>query len=462
MSGRPNVVLIVSDDHGYADRSALGLRDDVRTPGLDRLAAGGVSCSDGYVTAPICSPSRAALMSGRYPQRWGVTWFDDSRFAPDGDSLAERFAAAGYATGYFGKVHYGKEGPGDRACPPRHGFGESFYGLAGRQMGRLNYLRHSEAAVAEYGPEASRAMAVEPMYDGDEPVDLEGFLTAELGARARGFVERHAGEPFFCQLAFNAVHNFCWQLPAEELERRGLPARPDWDPSVSTYLDWYDGAIAPGLDHGRAYYAAQLELMDAEIGRLLDTLDATGLADDTIVVYITDNGGSTCNFGDNAPLRGTKYTLWEGGIRVPYLVRWPAGGVSGGTARDAPVSTLDLYPTLLAAAGADPSGSDGTDLLPLLRGAPGATGHDWLHWDCGWQWAVRHGRWKLRHVDPGSRHAAAIRAVEHTDPGSGTALHDLTTDPGEQTDLSAQHPDLVAELTAGHRSWRTEVGLPNP
>jgi arylsulfatase A-like enzyme len=153
---RPNVILIVSDDHGYADRAALGIHPELNTPALDRIAAEGVSCDSAYVTAPICSPSRAAIISGRYQQRWGARWFDTSAFPPDGASLAEQFAELGYATGYFGKVHYGPEKPGDRACPDQHGFAESLYGLAGLSMGRLHYQHHSRAAAEQYGPDGIR------------------------------------------------------------------------------------------------------------------------------------------------------------------------------------------------------------------------------------------------------------------------------------------------------------------
>ncbi|GAA1709462.1 sulfatase-like hydrolase/transferase [Isoptericola hypogeus] len=459
-SSRPNVLLVLSDDHGYADRSALGLDPAVRTPALDRLAAEGVSCSDAYVTAPICSPSRAALISGAHPARWGSTWFEDTRFDESRTTLAERFAELGYATGYFGKVHYGPEQPGDRACPPEHGFSESYYGLAGRQQGRLHYTTHSRAAVDEYGPEASWRMGVQPMFHHREEVELEGFLTAELGRRAREFVDA-ADRPFFAMVAFNAVHNFCWQLPPDELERRGLPARADWDEHGDrSYADWYDGAISPHLEHGREYYLAQLELMDAEIGRLLDSLDASGRADDTIVVYLTDNGGSTCNYGNNAPLTGTKYTLAEGGVRVPLLVRWPGGGWSGGTTRDALVSSMDLYPTLLAAAGYDVArlrDVDGIDQSAMWRGEA-VGGHDELHWECGFQSAVRSGDLKLRVVHGDDPRAQGVRVVEHTDPGDGIHLHDVRSDVAEADDLATRRPDDVRRLWERHAAWLREVG----
>lgn len=452
MNRRPNVVLIVSDDHGYADRGILGIHPDVSTPALDRLAREGVTCTDAYVTAPICSPSRAGLISGRYQQRWGALWFDSSAFPPDGPSLGERFKADGHATGYLGKVHYGAEKPGDRACPPNHGFDETFYGLAGGQMGRLHYLRHSRAAVEEYGPEAWM-MATAPMWEGDREVELEGFLTAELGRRARDFVARRQAEPFFLMLCFNAVHNFCWQLPDDELARRGLPRHEDWTPAVGDYGEWYDDAIAPNLPRGRDYYLAQLELMDAEIGRILAELDRLGLADDTVVAYSTDNGGSTCNFGDNAPLRGTKYTVWEGGIRVPMLVRWPGGGLPAGVRRSGLVSSLDLTPTLLAACGAQAPGTDGVDQLPLLRSGT-ASGHEALHWECGFQWAVREGDWKLSYTDPANAEVAELRRREHAPMGNGAFLADLASDPAETTNLADRAPEIVRRLTERHEAWR--------
>lgn len=458
---QPNILFILSDDHGYADRGILGLDDAVSTPALDRLAREGVSCSEAYVTAPICNPSRNAIITGSYPARWGSTWFGDTRFDETRTTLAERLRGLGYRTGYFGKVHYGPEQPGDRACPNHHGFDVAYYGLAGRQQGRLNYLHHSGAAVADYGPEASWRMAVQPMLDGDDEVELEGFLTAELGRRAGEFLRGGDG-PWFAMVAFNAVHNFCWQLPPEELEARGLPAHADWnDADALSYADWYDGAIAPNLEHGRDYYLAQLELMDAEIGRLLDQLDADGAARDTIVVYLTDNGGSTCNYGSNAPLAGTKYTLCEGGIRVPLLARWPSGGWSGGATREGIISSLDLYPTLLAAAGdgGPADGLDGVDQGAQLAG--GASARTRHHWECGFQAAVRDGALKLRIVHGDDPEARGIRRVEHAEPGDGVTLHDVGHDVAEAHDLAAERPEDVARLWALHESWLAEVGRPD-
>ncbi len=454
-SRQPNIVVIISDDHGYADRSILGVQADVSTPALDRLAQQGTSYSDAYVTAPICSPSRAGLASGSYQQRWGARWFTDSEISPDGvPTMAELLRGEGYATGYFGKVHYGTENHGDRGTPPRHGYDESFYGLAGESMGRLNYLHHSDTAVDAYG-EAAYPMAVQPLWNGEEPQELEGFLTDAIGERSRRFVADHADKPFLATVAFNAVHNFCWQLPAQELEKRGLPAYEDWNPGAGEYIDWYDGAISPHLENGRAYYLAQLELMDAQIGLILDQLDELGLAENTLVFYLTDNGGSTCNYGVNLPLRGTKYTLWEGGVRVPFILRWPQHIQAGATSA-ALTSSMDILPTALAAAGSDPAlyaHSDGIDLVTAAGGDKSGAGHQTLHWDCGWQWSVRRGDWKLKWVEPGSPVAQAIRDVEHAEPGSGYFLCNLAADPAETTNLKDVEPTVLAELEALHAAW---------
>jgi arylsulfatase A-like enzyme len=441
----PNILLIVSDDHGYGDRSALG-SSDARTPHLDALARSGIDFSQAYVTAPICSPSRAGLIAGAYQQRWGARWFDTSGFPPEGRTvLPEALARAGYDCGYFGKVHYGHEGPGDRACPDQHGFATSLYGLAGPSMGRLHYLTHSAEALRERGEEVQRVHGVSPLYENGTPTDTHQHLTVELADRTIDFLEsdRPAGEqqPFFCYTAFNAVHNFTWQLPQDELDARGLPSYDDFDPEVADYVDWYDGAISPNLENGRAYYLAQLEIMDREIGRILEALERSGQRENTLVVYMTDNGGSTCNYGDNAPLMGTKYSLYEGGIRVPLLVSWPAA-IRPGQTSDALVSSLDLFPTFLTAAGADVPPAAALDGRPLQQVWDGeGAGHEHLHFDTGFQWAVRNREWKLRWSDPeNDAYRSSILRVEHTDIGAG------------------EHPEVVQELLEERSRWLAAVG----
>ncbi|GAA1491263.1 sulfatase [Brachybacterium sacelli] len=393
--------------------------------------------------------------------RWGAHWFTDSEMAPEAvPSLAEQLGERGYRTGYFGKVHYGADEEGSRACPPRHGFETSFYGLAAHSMGPLHYLHHSRAHEAAYG-EAAHRHGVAPMWEGTEAVDCERHLTEEFIERTLDFVQAPDERPFFAMVAFNAVHNFTWQLPRHELDARGLPAHPDFDAETTEYLDWYDGAVEPNLENGREYYLAQLEIMDREIGRLRAHLEESGLTENTIVVYMTDNGGSRCNYGRNTPLEGSKYTLYEGGIRTPMLISWP-GVTEPSTVSEALVSSLDLAPTFLAASGRgleDGALCDGLDLRASLEDAATPV-HEVLHFDTTFQWAVRTPQWKLRHVDPESRARAGILQVEHTDIGHGLQLSaSAPTLAGldETTDLAAWHPEVVEELTAEHERWLAEM-----
>lgn len=457
----PNIVLIVSDDHGFGDLGFRATDPVVSTPHLDALAADGRVYDNAYVTAPICSPSRAGLITGVHQARWGAHWFTDSAMAPPAvPSLAEQLGDRGYRTGYFGKVHYGADEVGSRACPPHHGFETSFYGLAAHSMGRLHYLHHSRAHEGAYG-DAARRHGVSPMWEGQEQVDCERHLTEEFIERTIDFVDAPDERPFFAMVAFNAVHNFTWQLPQHELDARGLPQHPDFDAETTDYVDWYDGAVEPNLAHGREYYLAQLEIMDREIGRLRTHLEETGQAENTIVVYLTDNGGSRCNYGRNTPLEGSKYTLYEGGIRTPMLISWP-GVTEPGSVSDALVSSLDLGPTFAAAAGRsskDGALCDGIDLRPSLED-PAAPVHQSLHFDTSFQWAVRTPQWKLRYVDPESPARDGILQVEHTDIGQGLQLSPATgTLAGldETIDLAERHPDVVEELTAMHERWRAEM-----
>lgn len=463
---KPNILFILSDDHGYGDLSFYQKDERVQTPNLDRIRNQGMLFEQGFVSAPICSPSRSSLMVGSYQQRWGAEWFGNSSFAPAPyQSIPEVLKQGGYRSGYFGKVHYGPDSPGSRSCPDQHGFDESFYGLAAQGMGRLHYLIHEKKATEIYGEVANR-LGMHEMYENGRGVECHEHLTKVFGERTKNFIEEAVEDqtPYFCMLAFNAVHNFAWQLPEEELEKRQLPSYGDFDSQAGEYLDWYDGAIAPDLPNGREYYLAQLELMDQAIGEVLDTLEATGTAENTVVVYLTDNGGSSCNFGNNAPLTGSKYSLFEGGIRVPYLVRWPQVIKEGSQTANL-VSSLDLLPTFAYLAGVELPAEgpiDGLNLVPSFIGEENA-GHEALYFDTGFQWSVRLKDWKLHEVrnDSDSQSAREVmKKVEHTDIGEGKSLFHLKENIKEEPAFNcvSDYPEKVEEMTQGYQTWRQKMG----
>ncbi len=449
---KPNVLLMIVDDQGYADFSYKGLEEGVITPNLDRLMAESVVFDEGYASAPICSPSRCGLLTGNYQQRYGNFWFGGPGMPSSAPTMAREFNALGYETSHIGKLHYGMDLPAN--CPVNQGFN---YSLAASHGGRAHYLYHSEDAVNRYGVAAGvNRMEVRPMRENGKEVDRDGFTTEIFSNKALEKMQEAVNNenPFFIQLAFNAVHNFTWQLPKEYLEEWGLPEMPDWDPEKEPYNTWYDKHIRPNLENGRAYYLAQLYYMDKEVGKLLDYLDEAGIRDNTIVVWTSDNGGSMCNWGINTPLRGSKYTLYEGGIRVPYFISW-RNTLKAQTIENEAVISLDLMPTLLEAAGAQFFGGDGQSLLPLMRGETSGLDRDTLVWDAGWTYAVRKENWKLKVVT----NAAMSKGLdyEHTNPGLGVELFNLEDDLSETTNLASQYPEKVAELKRCYRQWKKAI-----
>ena len=405
----PNIVLIVADDLGYGDLGVYGC-PDIATPNLDSLARDGVQFSSGYVSCPLCSPTRAGLLTGRYQQRFGHEYNpvpglpDDPRFGlPQSETtLAERLRALGYATGLVGKWHLGYQ---EGMRPLDRGFQEFF--------GFLNGLR-------SYLPGG----AIEPggeLLNGTRPVQLTEYLPDALGRVALSFINRHRRAPFFLMLCFKAVH-----APLE---------------ATQPYLD----RVAHIADDSRRTMAAILTAMDDNVGRVLARLQAYGLDARTLVVFVSDNGGDTpWNASMNSPLRGYKSEMWEGGIRVPFLLRWP-GQVPAGMVYDEPVSSLDVVPTVMAAAGQDIApewGLDGVDLRPYLTGEASGPPHEALYWRMGEQSAIRQGEWKL--------------VVE----GAGPRLFNLAEDIGESNDLAALMPDKVAELQALWEAWSAQMAPP--
>jgi arylsulfatase A-like enzyme len=408
---RPNVVLIFVDDLGYGDVGYHGTCD-IPTPNIDSIARGGTWFSAGYVTAAICGPSRAGLLTGQYQQRFG---FDDNpgpfRQSPDVEvgtplnrpNLAERFKALGYVTGMVGKWH---EGEADKFQPNRRGFDEYF----GFNNGAARYF-------IEDNP-------IGRLRRGDKPVKREDeYLTDAFGREAAAFVRTHKSDPFFLHVPFNAVHG---PLQAPEAEIK---------------------AFARVADPKRRTMSAMLASLDRNIGRILKAIRTTGLTKRTLVIFCSDNGGKpTGNASKNTPLRGMKGEYYEGGIRVPFCMQWP-GTIPANRRYDPPVSTLDIMPTALAAAGQDAEAAwklDGVNLLPYLNGEKKAAPHRMLFWRQLYHWAVRDAEWKLVKM----RHAARPQ------------LFHIAKDMCEKEDLFEKHPDVVKRLTAAYAQWQS--GLIKP
>ena len=416
---RPNVVLILSDDMGYADIGSYGAKD-IHTPHLDRLAREGVRMTDCYSNGPVCTPTRAALMTGRYQQRlgpvmeWALTPRDRGVGLPTQETCVARMLKdAGYRAAIFGKWHLGFDA---QFNPTAHGFDE-FFGIL---SGNVDMYTHR---YRDGTPD---------LYEKTEPVTKEGYLTDLITDRAVQFIERNAAgsrenHPFFVYVPFNAVH---W------------PFQPPGDPSYArNEKTWFDGA--------RQDYARMLEAMDAAIGRLLMALDKNQIANDTLVIFTNDNGGE--RLSDNRPFFHHKATLWEGGIRVPCLARWPARLPKGKTSAQAAMS-MDLTATILAAAGVNPPAGrqlDGVNLLPILEGKAPVTERTlfWRMTDYPQhnnrsfknQRAVRKGNWK------------------YIWDGNVEQLFDLARDPGERRDLQYQHQKFLFEMRKLYAQWEKDV-----
>jgi len=463
---RPNVLTIVTDDQGYADLSAYSHHaPDISTPNMDRIAAKGVLFTRAYVTAPVCSPSRAGWNTGRYQQRWDP----DAAWRPGlptaGKTLAEYFRGAGYATGKTGKNDFGRgyHEQDVREYPLNHGYDE-FLGFSSH--GHDYFLLSEKIEKATPDPYGNSA-ALGTLFDNRGRKSFEsGYTTDIFTDRAIQFLEQHHSEPFFLHVSYNAVHQLVHEVPERYLKKFGAKPIPNYDPAtMGKYVDYYDkyavlGAI--GDEEMRKYYLANLNCMDDNIGRLLDALDRLGLAGNTLVVFSADNGGAPEGGGNNRPLRGSKYTVFEGGIRVPFMMRWP-GRLSAGKTYPYRVSTLDVLPTCLEAAGI-PAGQqsarlDGESFLQAVRsGKPSPTEKRPLFWLFRNRWAVMDGDWKLMQ-NPGTTSPPTSQIVTSGDSvDKKPALFNLKKDPAEQHDVSKQNPDVVRRLTRMFEEWRKAVG----
>ncbi len=401
-AGRPNIVLIVSDDQGYGDSSCYDHPKEVDTPNIDRLASEGIRLTNGYASAYICAPTRAGLLTGRYQQRFGFYSGGDSRVGlPVSEiTVADMLRKKGYTTAVIGKWHVGLE---EKYRPLSRGFDE-FYGFLGH--GAHDYF--DLKITNEYNS----------IYRNDKPINDTGYLTDNLARESVSFIKRHRNKPFFLYLPFNAVH---WPLQA---------------------LEKYIKRFNTG-DKNRDIYLAMLTSMDEAIGKVLDALKRTGADKNTLIIFFSDNGGARKNFANNGALRDFKQSVYEGGIHVPFIVSWP-GKLPKRKVCDEPVISLDVLPTICGAADIElPEDRvyDGKNMLGILQGRAKGPLHKILFWDDGVkQWAVREGRWKLLFNRQGS-----------------LELYDLEVDISEKNNLVKQKPEIVQRLQRAYQDWKSQM-----
>ena len=440
---RPNIVLIVADDLGYGGLGCYG--GDIETPRIDALAGGGIRFTNAYVSCPVCSPTRAGLLTGRYQQRFG----HEFNPGPPSDAsitfglpltevtLADRLKAAGYTTGMFGKWHLGHD---RERLPLGRGFME-FFGFPG---GAHSYVK-------------SMVGTPNAILRGNEPVDEKEYLTDALSREAVAFVDRHGKDsnPFFLYLPYNAVHT-PMEAPEKYMERFGKIQDPV-----------------------RRKHAAMLAAMDDGVGAVMASLRKHNLEEKTLIFFFSDNGGPTLsNTSSNKPLRGYKGQVLEGGIRIPYMVAWK-GHLPAGKVDDRPVIQLDIMPTALAAAGGSlPTDRpiDGVNLMPYLTGEKSDAPHEALFWRLGAQAAVRQGDWKLvrREDTPGDAEPAPARkrksqaaddeagvvGIDGIGPPGIVQLYNLAADIHEDKNLADEHPEKVKALSAALDAWEAQLAKP--
>lgn len=408
----PNLVFILADDLGYGDVGSFGA-PDIKTPNLDRLAREGMRFTSNYSNSAICSPTRAAFMTGRYFQRLGLEWAvwyqaPGEGLPPEESSLASMLKQAGYQTALSGKWHLGYE---DGWRPNQHGF-DRFFGCLG---GNVNYFEYYDKT------------GTHDVFLNDEPFHPKGYMTDLTADYAVQFIEEMKEGPFFLFAAFNAPH-FPFQGPEDE----------------HSEFTWNKGTR-------EGHYIPMVESLDQAVGRIIEAIDTAGLSDNTLIVFTSDNGGE--KLARNAPLRGLKGSIWEGGIRVPAIARW-AETIKASSVSDIPIQTIDWSATFLnLAKGAAPNDRplDGKNLMPILQGEQALTMRplffrralDPHRSRVVEQRAVRLGKWKYLDTPTGDRY-----------------LFNLETDITEQNNLIDEDPQLAAGMSRLLDQWEADVDPP--
>lgn len=415
---KPNVIIILTDDQGYADMGVYG-SEDLLTPHTDAIAKKGLRFTQFYAGAPVCSPSRACLLTGKSPQAAGVpSNVGLTHGMPTSQvTIAEMLKSVGYATAHIGKWHLGYDA---ETQPNGQGFDYSF----GHLVGCIDNYSHF---FYWNGPNRH------DLYRNGTEIFLDGQYFPDLMVReATQFITEHQDQPFFMYFAMNTPH---------------YPYQGD-----AKWLEYYR---AKGVAYPRVLYNAFVSSLDERIGQLTNMLDMLGIADNTIIIFQSDHGHSTeerAHFGGGSagPYRGAKFSLFEGGIRVPAMISWP-GHIPKNETRSQMAHAADWMPTIAELCGiAAPDGIDGKSLLPVIQDQSRESHHNMLHWQRGDRWAVRHGKWKLLYKpwDTSKTHRP-----EELPQSDIYYLVDLEADSSETNNLVKAHPDQVKSMIKAHESW---------
>ena len=437
-NAKPNIIVILADDLGYGELGCYGGKD-APTPNLDAMAKAGIRFTSGYVTCPVCSPTRAGLLTGKYQNRfghennigqsWEIEHPELMGLPVEEQTIADRLKAAGYRTSCIGKWHLGVH---ENFHPQKRGFDEFFGFLEGGRAYLSDdnpgnfYFKSSPPFATVHFKESGKA----PLLRGNEIVAEQEYLTDAFTREALRFIDGNAEQPFFLYLAYNAVHT-------------PITPCPRWEARLGHIKNPVRRAVA-----------SMMAAMDEDIGKLREHLRERGMAENTLVIFLSDNGGSPggnhtsvdpncANYSLNTPLRGFKGECWEGGIRVPYLIEWPAK-IKGGATFNEPVTSMDIVPTALSAAGAPAAEqTDGVDLLPFVNRINNGAPHEALFWRFHTYKAVRKGSMKL------------VRQRNESDQ-----LFDIESDISESKNLSAERPELLAQLQADLEAWEGQMKPP--
>jgi arylsulfatase A-like enzyme len=491
---RPNVVLIVADDLGYADMSFLPQAPgDVKkfgTPGFDRLAQTGSYFKHAYATSAICSPSRAGLITGRFQQRWGNYHYNEGGLPLNELTIPEALLQAGYATAKLGKTHLNG---GPKKYPSAHGFQESL----GFMFHTWDYTRLSQKDVEAYQNREGYqgflgCQVVGPLLQstrlGTSPKDHKkvsyenSFSTKIFTDEAVEYIERDRGDqPFYLHVAYNAVHMPTYITDKKWADKVGAPhvewdrnakewSYPYWEPNKETHREFHKkwGHMGSIDQHGRRAYLSHLLALDYGISKILDALEESGQRENTLVIFISDNGGTINTTANNAPLSGYKYMMGEGGIRIPMLVSMPGTLPQQIVHEKAMVSTMDIFPTILDLAGEKvPENLDGKSLLPVLNGEREEQ-HSHLVWAFKRdRWALRMGQWKLTNRAGWSHKNFKLNKKGDVLPNRQLVsyshepqLFNLERDIGETTNLIDHYPEVVKKMRQLYQQW--DAQMPGP